>query len=86
MKHTPLTTKEDRRERLLFAAWIIAFFIIAGLISSLAVSCNASKNNDPLLKAGTQAQKDRFLECSQYEGDQGCDSCYYLVYGKHSGF
>ena len=25
----------------------------------------------------------RFLECSKNEGDMGCDSCYYLIYGKH---
>jgi hypothetical protein len=24
-----------------------------------------------------------FLECSKDQGDMGCDSCYYLVYGKH---
>jgi hypothetical protein len=24
-----------------------------------------------------------FLECSKNEGDMGCDSCYFKVYGKH---
>lgn len=28
----------------------------------------------------------RFLECSINEGDAGCDSCYYLIYGKHIDF
>ena len=26
---------------------------------------------------------EQFLECSKNEGDMGCDSCYYLIYGKH---
>ena len=28
-------------------------------------------------------RQERFIECSRDEGDAGCDSCYFLVYGKH---
>lgn len=83
MKNTQLTTNQDRAGRLVFTLLMIASLIIMMLVSSLSCTNKAYYDNDPLLTAGTQDQKERFLECSQNEGDQGCDSCYYLVYGKH---
>ena len=26
---------------------------------------------------------EQFLECSKEQGDAGCDSCYFLIYGYH---
>ena len=86
MKHTQLTTREDRSERGFFMLIGAGVLIILMVISAIATSCTPAKglnNDDPLLRAGTPEQKERFLECSRNEGDQGCDSCYYLVYGKH---
>lgn len=28
-------------------------------------------------------KQQEFLKCSENEGDLGCDSCYFLIYGKH---
>ena len=86
MKNTELTTREDRTERVRFALIMLAFPVIMVVISMLISGCATTKDNDPLSRAGTQDQKERFLECSKNEGDQGCDSCYFLVYGKHTNF
>lgn len=86
MKNTDLTTKEDRTERGVFALVSLSVLIIVMLIAAISEGCSVSKENDPLLRAGTQDQKKAFLECSKNEGDRGCDSCYVLIYGKSSGF
>lgn len=32
---------------------------------------------------GDEELRARFLECSADEGDAGCDSCYFVIYGYH---
>ena len=38
-----------------------------------------------LHRLDTEAGKwNRFLECSKDEGDMGCDSCFFMVFGYHA--
>lgn len=52
---------------------VISFVIAAYLVVALLfVSACAIKS---------AVQRHQFLECSKNQGDAGCDSCYYKIYG-----
>ena len=60
------------KKRIIKTALII-YFIIAVIY---CISCAT-------LAGVQQSRETRFLECSENEGDAGCDSCYFLIYKKH---
>lgn len=71
MKHDNFDKRLYRIEVRIFLTILLIFFTFF----ALAVNHDAKK---------IKAEKwERFLECSKNEGDLGCDSCYYLIYGKH---
>ena len=59
-----------RNGRITFAVMLL---IMAAL---LAIGIRNDGADDSRLKAA-------FEECSKDEGDAGCDSCYFKIYGKH---
>lgn len=69
----------------LFYAIILMLFAACGggHLSKSSVIANESYHIDSLVMA---AQSDsvrwaEFLECSKFEGDAGCDSCWYVIFG-----
>jgi hypothetical protein len=60
-----------------FAILVIAMCIAFGFITSCKT--NAYPNNKAYMN--DTLKWNQFLECSKDEGDLGCDSCFYLVYG-----
>lgn len=36
-----------------------------------------------LIREADSLKWEQFLICSENEGDAGCDSCYFLIYGEH---
>jgi hypothetical protein len=57
---------------------LIAVAVIMIIIAATFCCSGTFRTYDP------EAVKwERFLQCSENEGDAGCDSCYFLIYGKH---
>ena len=55
------------------------FFAILVIIACVAIGYRI---DNPRPKAEAPEVKwNKFLECSENEGDAGCDSCYLLIYG-----
>jgi hypothetical protein len=70
-----MNTQHTHKQRI---AMVIAISIL------MLLGCTSKSGQ--IVRAREQDEREkweRFLECSKNEGDAGCDSCYFLVYGKH---
>jgi hypothetical protein len=72
MKETIMPMLKGIAACLSFVAVLILFISI---ILPTSKSSHLTKEND--------VKQEAFLNCSKDEGDAGCDSCYYLIYGVH---
>jgi hypothetical protein len=63
-------------KRIKLVNWIIKLYLISAVVLCISFTFGGRKDTEALKSA-------EFLECSKNEGDFGCDSCYFLIYGKH---
>jgi hypothetical protein len=56
--------------------YFFIFLLFIGYSSLILINEVETKKQD-------NVKWEQFLQCSENEGDAGCDSCYFLIYGKH---
>jgi hypothetical protein len=71
MKNTDLEVREDKTRKAIFLLILAVMPVIMALIS-----CATPTKQ-------TASKQEQFKECSKDQGDAGCDSCYFAIYGYH---
>lgn len=71
MKNTDLEVKQDKTRKAIFLLMLAIIPVFMAVIS-----CTMPTKQ-------TASKQEQFKECSKDQGDAGCDSCYFAIYGHH---
>ena len=81
-----LSSKQYRQHDAITFSLFIAMMILIVVVALTHTSCATHTHyTEPDMSYMQDTAKwNAFLECSKDEGDMGCDSCFYLIFGYHA--
>lgn len=75
-----LSSAEYKRHDAITFVLFIAMMLMIAVVALTHQSCATQ----PTAHQIEEAKWEEFLECSKDEGDWGCDSCFFKVFGYHA--